>query len=91
MLRATAYVALLALPICALAADPKPPAAKPAPKQPQVESETVVSIDFLEYLGSLESDEDNWTDFEAVIAAPAKQPSKKAEGPTKPAAAETTK
>jgi hypothetical protein len=85
------FAVLLTLPVCALAAD-----AKPAPKQPSVEAETIASIEFLEYLGSLESDDDNWTDFETAAAPSkesAKQPaSKPAETATpKPAAVETRK
>lgn len=38
-------------------------AARPDPVQPTAE--------FLEYLGTLEGAEDNWTDFEAVPARPA--------------------
>jgi len=77
------FAVLMALPVCAMAAD-----AKPAPKQPPVETE-IASIEFLEYLGSLESDDDNWTDFEA---AEIKQPSKPADTQGKaPAAAEKSK
>jgi len=78
------FAVLMALPICAMAAD-----AKPAAKQPQAETEAA-SIEFLEYLGSLESEDDNWTDFEAVVET--KQPTKQADTQRKtPAATEKSK
>jgi hypothetical protein len=85
-----AFAVLMTLPVCALAAD-----AKPAPKQPPVETETIASIEFLEYLGSLEGDEENWTDFETA-AAPKESAKQRASKPAetatpKPAAVETRK
>jgi hypothetical protein len=81
-----AFAVLMTLPVCGFAAD-----TKPAPKQPPVEADTIASIEFLEYLGSLEGDEDNWTYFET--AAPTQQPAAKPAEParTKPAAKETSK
>jgi len=67
------FAVLLSLPVCAVAAD-----AKPAPKPPT--EATAASVEFLEYLGSLESDDDNWTDFEAAATGKqsGKQPDTKA-------------
>ena len=64
--------------------------AKPASKPPT--DATAASVEFLEYLGSLESDDDNWTDFEVVATGkqPGKQPDTKAASKA-PADAEKSK
>jgi hypothetical protein len=84
------FAVLMTLPVCTLAAD-----AKPASQPPPVEAEPIASIEFLEYLGSLEGDEENWTDFETAAAPKesAKQPASKSadSATTKPAAVETRK
>lgn len=40
------------------------------PKPAATPGKSVVAADFLEYLATLEGEEDNWTDFEVAIEPP---------------------
>lgn len=61
----TLVAAAMLLPLGAGAADSAPPKAK-----------AQVPADFLEYLASLEGEDDNWTDFEVAAEQPPPRNSK---------------
>jgi hypothetical protein len=61
------------LPFGAGAADSAAAKPKPATVAPKA-----IAPDFLEYLATLEGEDDNWTDFERVVEQPPAKPPKAA-------------